>query len=211
MSSTMSPILKVGALLASIGLVDAAHPTEAPGSATRFIRCSSTCQSWPVPRRCPAVHRGAVLNESNVRAQWIACEVLLAGVAPELAGAERGVPADRQHALIAWVSLRPPGKAREIVVSLNDDVDAKCPCDLVCVGDAIKRLDHDDHEHVVVVGVLITARHVGPHRSCLSGTGAATAKRRESRVARGFERLMPIANGRKNQADRADIGRFLNG
>src|SRR5262249_30597089 len=129
----------------------------------------------PARRRRPAIERRPVLNESHIGTQRVAGDVLRARVAPELASAERRIPAHGEQRLIPRIGLRPPGKPRQIVVALDHHVDAERARNLVRVDDAVERLEHHDDEHVVVESVLVAARHASPDRAGLSRARAATA------------------------------------
>src|SRR5262249_36196014 len=195
-----------GTFAAAWGLLPAASASAASAGHAdcRFFSAASA------RRRRPAVHWRSVLHEPHIRTERVPGEGLLTRVAPEFARLKRRIPAHRQHGLVPRVGLAPTGEAREIGVFLDHHIDTQRPGNFISVDDAVDGLDHDDDEHVVVVRVLVSAGDPGPDRPGLARAGAAPAKRREARVAGGFQRLVTVADRRKDQTDRSDIGRLLN-
>ena len=70
-----------------------------------------------------------------------------------------------------------------------------------------ERFDHHRHQHVVVDrGAIVDP---GPHLTERSAARTAAADRRIAREARRIPRLERIVHGRHDDADGADVGRFL--
>ena len=112
-----------------------------------------------------------------------------------------------QCVLVARVVLRPAGKTREIVVAEDHHVDASRGGDLLGVGHAFERFNHDGHEHVVVDRRPVV--DAGPHLTEGAASGTAPADRRIARKARRVTRFQGIVHGGHNDADRTDVRRLL--
>src|SRR5436190_15084290 len=115
-SRRMDPLTNAGRSL----LTGPTSTTTTAAAAGHSDRRLFGAVSTPARRGRPTVDRRSVLDEPNIWTERIAGEVLLARVAPELAGAQRRIAAHRQHRLVARVGLRPAREAREIVVALDD-------------------------------------------------------------------------------------------
>ena len=138
------PALRAGAVGAVAGA-----PRGRQADHRLLIRTRAASPAAAAGRR-PSVARRTVLDHARVGADRVAAQVLRAGVPVVLAVLQRGVVHFDDRVLIARIVLAPPGKAREIVVAEDHDVDAVRRRDLLRHGDAFQRFDHHRDEHVVV-------------------------------------------------------------
>src|SRR6185295_8450323 len=118
-------------------------------STSRGRRRPSCCTSASA-LGCPAIACRPILDHAGVGADGVAGTVLLAGVSEILAVLQSSVVHLDDRVLIARIILRPAREARQIVVTENDHIDAGGGRDFVDVGHALKSLDHDDDQHVVI-------------------------------------------------------------
>src|SRR3954451_12922008 len=102
---------------------------------------------------------------------------------------ERGVLDTGDERLVGLLALLVAGEISEIGRGRKDHVDPRHRRDLLRIGDALRRLDHDHHHHVVVGGLAVI---VAPELAVLAAPLAAPP---EWRILRPLHRAFGLLDG----------------